>query len=502
MPGYTLVPWENEVRDADGTVVDPSTTALNKTNLDVRDSAILDLDARIAALENAPAGGAGVTMVAAPTGINDTTLINAARDAAGVGGTVYFPAGTYRANVVANIAAQTWQLHPKAVIKALDTATQSVLDIRADNVTLVGGTIDGNRSVVSTQDVVGVFSGSSISGTTISGVRVQNCRGYGIWLFDNDRYRIENCTVVGTALTGIITQCSARSITDGTIRNNLVDQSGENPATITSHGMTARGGGGFTQSRLVMHGNHVIMPQNPADPENRPICIEAQAVDSTISNNTTRHGAMGISLTGSNRVTVCTNTIFGPASAATQQYGIEIATSPQCIVVGNTIEGLNALSDGIGFSQAGSTDCVVANNFVRQTTGSAINVSGGCPRAAITGNVLTVTTGRGITLTNGSGDATVTGNIINGNNSGGATEGIRVWSLTSALVGALLSSNRMLGFPKGIAVVGAAALVTDRVLVLGNDLTGCTTAWSETYTGGASLGTNVRIRSNLNLADN
>jgi len=446
--------------------------------------------------------GVGVTVVPSPTGGDDTALIHTARTAAGINGILRFSPGTYRAGLLASIAGQRWELHPQTVIKAPDSATASVLDIRADDVSIIGGTIDGNRPTVTNQNVVGIVSLSQVSGTRISGVRVQNCAGYGIWLVDNVAYRIEDCTVTGAALTGIITHTQSRSIVDGAIRNNLVDQSSENPATITSHGMTARGGSGFTQSRTVIHGNHVVMPQNPSDTQNRPICLEAQLLDSTISSNTTRYGAMGISLSGCSRVVVTGNTIFGPDSAATQQYGIEVAISPRCAIVGNIVEGLDTLTDGIGFSQSGSTDCTVSGNVVRQSTGSAINISGGCPRTVITGNSLTITTGRGITLTNGSGDATISGNLIDGASSGGATEGIRVWSLTSATVGALISGNRIRGFPKGVAIVGAAALVTDQVMVVGNDLTGCTTAWSETYTGGASLGTNNKIKSNLNLADN
>ncbi|MCK5018667.1 MAG: hypothetical protein KAS32_16520, partial [Candidatus Peribacteraceae bacterium] len=82
---------------------------------------------------------------------DDLTAIEAARDAAGVGGTVYFPVGTYRVSAIVwcNVQDQTWLFDNGADIKPADSGHTDVAILRCDATTGVvidNATINGNSA--------------------------------------------------------------------------------------------------------------------------------------------------------------------------------------------------------------------------------------------------------------------------------------------------------------------------------------------------------------------
>ena len=80
---------------------------------------------------------------------NDTTAIHAARDSAGVGGTVALPAGTYLVDgLTASVVNQTWVLDRGATIKHKNSAGaySAAFTASAAGVTITGGKIDGNKA--------------------------------------------------------------------------------------------------------------------------------------------------------------------------------------------------------------------------------------------------------------------------------------------------------------------------------------------------------------------
>src|SRR5690349_1162926 len=96
---------------------------------------------------------------------NNATAFAAARNAAGVGGTVIVPAGVYlQTSLTLNIAGQLWNIDPAGTIKITSSSVTSVIITNASGITITGGgTIDGNQSGVSSSAVAGIYTNNSAS---------------------------------------------------------------------------------------------------------------------------------------------------------------------------------------------------------------------------------------------------------------------------------------------------------------------------------------------------
>jgi len=81
------------------------------------------------------AAGDGVT--------DDTAAVHAARDAAGDGGTVYFPSGTYRMTATLNVENQTWAFAAGVECRCASTSS-ALITITASGVEVRGGTLVGD----------------------------------------------------------------------------------------------------------------------------------------------------------------------------------------------------------------------------------------------------------------------------------------------------------------------------------------------------------------------
>lgn len=92
---------------------------------------------------------------------DDSSAVHAARDAAGVGGVVYFPApGTYIVdNLTATIDRQTWIVERGAVLKLKAAVTHNILVVDADYFTFIG-TMDGNRANAPSGGMVSIAANS------------------------------------------------------------------------------------------------------------------------------------------------------------------------------------------------------------------------------------------------------------------------------------------------------------------------------------------------------
>lgn len=450
--------------------------------------------------------GAYVT-IGPPTGGDDTALIHAARDAAGPNGRLLFVnAGVYNTpGLNANIAGQIWDIGPGVTIKATAASTAAVITIGANNVEIRGSgnaTLDGNRANVTTGTGTCIFA-QGRSGARVSNLTAQNTFGYGIWMRDCTDTKVKDCTVTGTALTAIIFDHSATDGYRNAILGCTVDRSAE-ATSITSAGIQFRAGGGKRNANGRVEQNTVIMPRDVTSAQNWAICIEVNGSHCSVVGNTTYQGQMGISLTNTVGCSVVGNTIRGASSGtagANDNYGIEVAASPYATITGNLIDGQDTTGtpvtwEGIGLSQSGSISCSVIGNTVRGTKLNGINVSSGCHFVNISANTLETGPGRGITVAN-STDPTICGNSVNGAvGGGGATEGIRLWSLATAVNGAVVTGNRVTGYPTGINVQGAASLVTDHLVISSNQIQGCATPLTATLTAGATVGSNTKVVGN------
>jgi hypothetical protein len=137
-----------------------------------------------------------VTTVATATGTSaDATNIATAIAAAGTGGTLYFPQGTYVCDSLAPLSGQTW--YGPATIQRPASSTNSVITATGiSNFTMRELTVDGNRS--------------GASGATSNGV---------IYLINTISTLLQNITVQNSAAANaaIILRGAVRCIVDGCI---------------------------------------------------------------------------------------------------------------------------------------------------------------------------------------------------------------------------------------------------------------------------------------------
>jgi len=140
---------------------------------------------------------------------NDTSAIQRAIDAVqGTGGTVVVPPGTYMVDPVASQNAglrmgsdMTLRLQSGAVLKAMSTVTSNyvVLKVgRVRNVTIIGGTIVGNRNNNKIQDLEEGGIGLKVAGSSnvfIQGVTAKDCWEDGFYVGEGAR-DVTFCQVV------------------------------------------------------------------------------------------------------------------------------------------------------------------------------------------------------------------------------------------------------------------------------------------------------------------
>jgi parallel beta-helix repeat protein len=301
---------------------------------------------------------------------DDTTAIHAARDAAGVGGTVVFPAGTYKTTgLTASLANQLWVLLPGATIHA--TGANHAISVTANGVTIQGpGKVDtGAASAFS-----GVFIGAGLADVDVLGVEITNgangVRCKGVTGTVTVRVRVSGCTIHGVSGNGVFFNWQT---TDSQVTNNQIYSCGGN-------GVWA----GEDSFRLVVSDNNIKDCTAQGIGFNGTSGLTG-APDSVVSGNViVNSGSMGVSIDSSDGCEVSSNTIFTSGS-----YGVELAGSARCVVDGNVIDGA---SYGVSISALSFTchDSVVSNNTIRNTVNQGIYNGGGAgtggKRLIVTGN--------------------------------------------------------------------------------------------------------------------
>ena len=135
---------------------------------------------------------------------DDTAAIHAARDAAGVRGTVVFPPGTYKivcnndstGGLKANVASQMWNITPGATITQTNHG-RALITVDAENVTITGGgTLSGVRVSLgdAAYNVSAVIMGTVNSNhLTVDNVHVTQSSYYGVW-GQGSHTRVLRCT--------------------------------------------------------------------------------------------------------------------------------------------------------------------------------------------------------------------------------------------------------------------------------------------------------------------
>jgi parallel beta-helix repeat protein len=294
---------------------------------------------------------------------DDTAAIHRARDAAGAGGTVYFPAGTYAvSNVRANLAGQLWQLDAAATLR-LKPAGIGVLSLIADSVRVTGGHIDGNKA---NQAASGTCVGVDGQHVTVQAVEVFDCLGWGIYVYGADYGQYLGNYVHDTGLAAIFAENGASY---NVFDRNTVANTGAGAGGIVVHGQQGTAG--------VAYGTQIT---NNSVSGVAQISIESWSPNSLVKGNTTVGGVMGISVGAADSTVISGNTVSGAL-----WYGIELGNAGSCTVSGNVV--VDSPGQGIIIDDAGH-DNTVASNTIRNSAERGIQISYLASRNSITNNII------------------------------------------------------------------------------------------------------------------
>lgn len=330
---------------------------------------------------------------------DDTAAIGRARDAAGAGGTVVFPAGTYLvAGLSLSVPSQRWWLDPQATLRLRAAASSTLLRVTASDAVVTGGRLDGNRTAQSTS---GNCLSVSAPRVTIEATDIGECRGWGIYVHGAPEVRILRNLVHDTGDASIFIESDGVRGSD----NAVVDG---NTVRRTSR----EGAGG-----IIVHGKGAVATLAPRIANNRVEDVAQIAIEvwglvprSVIVGNVTVGGWMGISVDRSHDSQVLGNRVF-----AARLYGIELAASHRCVVRDNTVDetGMTG-STGIaltGVAERSRNNVIEANTVISARRGIQLNKES--HDNSIAKNVIRGWTTFGIELL-GSERVRVEGNTISG----------------------------------------------------------------------------------------
>lgn len=359
---------------------------------------------------------------------NDSTSITAAISGTPVGGTLFFPPGTYpiSSSITVNKAIAV-QLAVGTVIQLQSGANTSNVTLSAPQAQWLGGTIDGANTHQST-------SGSGIvitaNNCVVNGTEIRNTHSYGILVAGGCYNTIENCYVHNTVGIGIFVTISGSSGGNyNSVVNNIVSLAGSG----TGDGGIKVHGDGLAVPVVLCQGNRIIgnHVENTAQ-----IAIEIWGGSpyTVVEGNVTLYGQMGISADRSDFSTIVGNTVQAPT-----QYGIELANSHYATATGNTIDGQNLSLIGINADGGGSDHSIISSNTIKNVTTGGIQANGAY--IAITANTV---------------------------DSSASADGIRVLSNSSGNSGITVTNNTVNSCTKGIYVE------PNNVTVTGNNLSNLT----------------------------
>lgn len=473
--------------------------------LDVTDPAAararLGLDGAALSVTAYGAVGDGVT--------DDTAAIHAARDAAGVGGKVVFPAGTYRVDrMTANVADQTWVFAKGATLKLFSPSPavpMVLLSVQASGVSVYGGTFDAADSTLNNGSHGGVVVGT-VTDVRLDGLTVLNSPWNGIAGYNTSRFTVSNCRVVNSYGYAILSQCglpAPSTISDISIVDNVIDnsESGDNSRGIGVYGSSA------TQQviRSVVSGNRIQLPLNPSV-QTESISV-TNCSDFVVATNVTHGGGFGCSAPVVERGVISDNMF-----RAFNVNGIEVpGTVTDIVVSGNVVnpDGQDALA-GFAHSAGDANRVTISGNtmtgFTKPLAGIISSGSGGTPSEfSITGNVLgweAASTGSaGIKFGNAPSAVTISGNTFDG---ASAANGYAVQIIgggSGASTSGIAITGNHFGNLSGALLLGYTtnAVTFDHIKLSGNTFINCPKKFYNNAQGSAVVGSNVTIEQSCDI---
>lgn len=313
---------------------------------------------------------------------DDTTAFNSCFANVYASG-IYVPDGNY---IVQNLSIANKALNVNLTggavltLKAGSASSAKILTISKQYTQINGGVFDGNK-VNQTNTTSCIVIGAD--DVTIKNAEIKNSKQYGI-VGSNNRPVILNNYIHDTDYIALFLTPGSANIEGGLVQGNLIDRTSSG-TSIVEGGLKVRGSNSpvYTAVRWRVVDNVVKMPVSPTDATAIAIEVFGNAHHSTVSNNTTYGGAIGISMSGALNCAITANTI---ESANT--YGIELAASYNT-ATGNTILGNLITQKGIAVDFG--SYCAVSSNTIQDVTTNGIYVYQNIVFASIIGNTVTFT---------------------------------------------------------------------------------------------------------------
>jgi hypothetical protein len=331
---------------------------------------------------------------------DDTTAIHAARTAAGVGGTVFFPPGTYLVSgLTASVVGQTWELAAGATVKAASGAA-NILAITADDVMVTGGVFDGaNQAPSSDWARKGIFVNAA-DGVTIRNVEIVDSPSHAVYGAICNRLTVADCRMTEFNQSCVLVQNYEADTTkyDIVITGNHAESSIDGAQGIGVLGGIAVATPNMFVERVTVTNNTVILL---IDPALETACIGlVGCIQSVVSGNILVGSLLGITFPKPIKAVISDNQVRQFSGA-----GIEIPGNiTDCVVSGNVIDAAGVTSTVYGSALVGIWNSGVGGAVVKglSIVGNAIS--------GMTGDVTGIAVGFGTSTES----VSITGNVIRG----------------------------------------------------------------------------------------
>lgn len=433
-------------------------------------------------------------------GVTDNTdAIHDARDAAGSGGVVFFPQGTYLVNpLTASVAGQTWLLdgatlqydgpaEPNGAGSASDRAARaSLLTITAAGVTVVGGTLDMTGTPVDPDAWQGHTVFVREDGATIRDLTLIGSPSHGVYAENVSQFSITGCTVKEFGWYGIMVHVNVAETTqsDFLIADNYIIADTYLAAEMSGVYVRAEPNlSNCSWSRARIARNDIGLPFDVglSGPDNAVFggaaCIvTTNGADYTVEGNVMRGGWGSISAPNATRAAFCNNLCFGFYSLGIEIAGIQFGTTVTGNVIDGDGQGLEGGGAHLGITGSGNPattfkNVVIAGNSITGLTGgtnggagiflgNSLNVDG----LSITGNMIRGGSGddifNGIITNCSTSNVSITGNMFDGSNRT-ESRGILLQSLTH--IGLSVTGNNFANFGLEAVNLGPGTFTDVRV---------------------------------------
>lgn len=402
------------------------------------------------------------------TAAANTTAIHAARDSAGVNGTVLFPPGAYSVNALsANVAGQTWLLRAGTQLTLAATQNTDLIGISAVDVTIQGeswtSVLDQNKANNTGGSCVFITGADR---ATLRNFKALNADSRGINVTNSDDVMIDrlfvslpgsdgifiegnsgsnnctvqNCKITGGPATGDADCISAHgNAASGTVHgfralNNYLEPNGTG-----QFGIEVGAFSGIDPERVVISGNVIFSTANNFGGISMDSCNGCVVANNIFDANGFTVNIGGIEIVRTDDSTITANRITGDTTLA---FGISVNKSNRNTFSANVISGWSS-----GANQAGL--CIVNSDVDGETVDDNV----------VTGNVFMLPasgTNPGVLLFANRTSCSVQRNIITGNKFWGqnvaSSVAIKLDESTGTLASTLIGGNFIHNVPTGITI--------------------------------------------------